>query len=78
MYVLPFSKYKEKWMLPFLPEILLQVLQDDKTEPSIYSKEWHYVLPKEWSYNGNRLTIDTIIYYRSVIYRLLALLNHIM
>jgi len=30
---MPFSKYKEKWMLPFLPEILLQVLQDDKTEP---------------------------------------------
>jgi hypothetical protein len=28
MYILPFSKYKEKWMLPFLPEILLQVLQE--------------------------------------------------
>jgi len=42
MYVLPFSKYKEKWMLPFLPEIQLQVLQDDKTEPSIYSKEMVY------------------------------------
>jgi len=25
MYVLPFSKYKEKWMLPFLPEILLPI-----------------------------------------------------
>jgi hypothetical protein len=28
MYILPFWKYKEEWMLPFLPEILLQVLQE--------------------------------------------------
>ena len=31
MCVLPFSIYKEEWMLPFLPEILLQVLQEKDT-----------------------------------------------
>jgi hypothetical protein len=41
MYVLPLSKYKEKWML--LPEILLQVLQEKFHYSHTPLKKWFIV-----------------------------------